>query len=166
MIISMIAALSKNRVIGKDNTLPWTLPDDSKYFMQTTKGHYVILGRRNYDSLPEKYKPLPNRTNIVITRQKNLSAPGCIVVDSLDKSLTISRDAGEREAFIIGGSKIYALGLPLADLLYLTEIDAVVDGDTHFPDFDRKQWSEISRKHHPADERHAFAFDFVIYKRI
>ena len=162
----MIAALTKNRVIGKNNDLPWKLPDDMKFFMETTKRHYVILGRKNYDSIPPKFKPLPNRTNIVVTRQKNFKAPDCIVVDSVEKGLDIARKSKEAEAFIIGGAEIYKLGLPHADRLYLTEIDAVIDGDTYFPNFDKTEWKEISRIHHGKDERHAYNFDFVIYDKL
>src|SRR5687768_2666282 len=121
MVISMIAALSRNRAIGKNNDLPWKLPDDMKYFMQKTSKHHAIMGRRNYDSLPEKFKPLPNRTNIVVTHQVNFQAPGCIVVNSIEKGLAIAKENGEPEAFIIGGAKIYKLGFPYATRLYLTE---------------------------------------------
>jgi dihydrofolate reductase len=165
MIISLIAALTQNNVIGKNNDLPWHLPDDMKYFMQTTKGHYVIMGRRNYDSIPEKFRPLPNRTNVVVTRQKSFEAPNCHVVNSLEEGLTLAREAGQQEVFIIGGAEIYAQGLTFANRLYLTEIDGVVDGDTYFPSFDQQAWQEISRVHHPADARHAYAFDFVIYEK-
>lgn len=165
MIISLIAALSKNRVIGKDNDLPWHLPDDMKYFMQTTKGHYVIMGRKNYDSIPEKFKPLADRTNIVVTRQKNFSAPGCTVVHSLEAALELAKSNQEKETFIIGGSEIYNQGLPLATRLYLTEIDATIEGDTFFPEFNKKQWREVSRKPHLRDEKHKFAFDFVVFER-
>jgi dihydrofolate reductase len=165
MTISLIAALSRNRVIGRNNDLPWHLPDDMKYFMQTTKGHNVIMGRKNYDSIPEKFRPLPNRTNIVVTRQAGLKLPNCVVVHSLEEAVAIAREAGERELFIIGGAAIYQLGMPLANRLYLTEIDATIDGDTYFPDFQKSLWKEVSRQHHPADERHAFPFDFVIYER-
>lgn len=165
MIISMIAALSKNKVIGKNNDLPWKLPDDMKFFMETTKGHHTIMGRKNYDSIPPKFKPLPNRTNIVVTRQKGFRAPGCTVVDSLEKGLKIARANKELETFVIGGAEIYKLALPLADRLYLTEIDAVIEGDTYFPNFDAAEWSEISRIHHHKDERHAYDFDFVVYDR-
>jgi dihydrofolate reductase len=165
MIVSLIAALSKNRTIGKHNTLPWSLPDDSRYFMQTTRGHYVLLGRRNYDSLPEKYKPLPNRVNVVITRQTALDAPGCLVVDSMEKAFETARSGGETEAFVIGGAEIYKLALPTANKLYLTEIDGVVEGDIFFPEFNRSEWREVSRVHHPDDERHVFAFDFVVYEK-
>ena len=165
MIISLIAAMASNRVIGKNNDLPWQLPDDMKYFMQTTRGHHCIMGRKNYDSIPAKFKPLPQRTNIVVTRQKDLEAPGCTVVDSIDKALAIAVDHQEPETFIIGGAEIYHLGLPHAHRIYLTEIDAVINGDTYFPEFDKAQWHEVSRIHHPADERHAYAFDFVVYEK-
>ncbi len=165
MIISMIAALSKNRTIGKNNDLPWKLPDDMKFFMQKTKGHHTIMGRKNYDSIPEKFKPLPNRTNIVVTHQTGFKAPGCIVVDSLQEGLTIAQNNGEPETFIIGGAEIYKLGFPFATRLYLTEIDAEINGDTYFPEFDRKEWREISRQHHSKDERHAYNFDFVVYEK-
>ncbi len=165
MIISLIAAVSKNHVIGKNNDLPWHLPDDMKYFMQTTKAQHVIMGRKNYESIPEKFRPLPNRTNIVVTRQKDYPAPGCILVHSIEDGIAMARAAGETELFIIGGSEIYSLGMPHADLLYLTEIDTTLDGDTYFPSFDKNEWEELSRKHHEVDARHAFAFDFVVYKQ-
>ncbi len=165
MIISLIAALTQNYVIGKNNDLPWSLPDDMKFFMQTTKGHHVIMGRKNYDSIPEKFRPLPNRTNIVVTRQENFKAPGCIVVNSFDRALGIARSNGETETFVIGGADIYSLGLPHAHRLYLTEINTDLAGDTYFPTIDKDAWKETSRVHHPADERHIYSFDFVIYTK-
>lgn len=165
MNISLISALANNRVIGKDNDLPWRLPDDMKYFMQTTSGHHVVMGRKNYDSLPEKFKPLPNRTNIVVTRQMNFKAHGCMVVHSIKQAIELAKSNHETELFIIGGAQIYKETLPLANYLYLTEIDAIILGDTHFPDFNKNDWTEISRKSHSADEKHRFAFDFVLYKR-
>lgn len=165
MIVSLIAALTRNRVIGVNNGLPWHLPDDMKYFMQTTKGHHVIMGRKNYDSIPEKFRPLPNRTNIVVTRQPKLSLPGCTVVHSVEEAVEIARKAGEPELFIIGGSAIYQLGLPMADRLYLTEIKAELAGDITFPPVNAKEWKETSRVPHGIDARHAYAFDFVIYDR-
>ncbi|HMR58053.1 MAG TPA: dihydrofolate reductase [Cyclobacteriaceae bacterium] len=166
MIISLIAALSENRVIGKNNDLPWRLPDDMKYFMETTKEHYVIMGRKNYQSLPEKFRPLPNRTNIVITRLQAFNAPGCRVVHTLTHALEIARNANQKEVFVIGGAEIYALSLPLAHRLYLTEIKAEVDGDTYFPEVNLSEWKELSRKHHTTDTKHPFAFDFVVYEKI
>ena len=165
MIISLIAALTTNRVIGKNNDLPWHLPDDMKYFMQTTKGHTVIMGRKNYDSIPEKFRPLPNRVNIVVTRQARLEAPGCTIVHSIDEGIEIGRQNNETELFIIGGAELYAAGMHLVQRMYLTEIQAILAGDTHFPPVDLKQWNETSRYHHPTDERHQYAFDFVVYER-
>ena len=165
MIISMIAAMSQNHVIGKNNDLPWKLPDDMKFFMEKTRGHHTIMGRKNYDSIPPKFKPLPNRINIVVTRQKNFKAPGCLVVGSVDEGLTIAKVNKETEVFIIGGAEIYKLGLPHSTRLYLTEIDAQIDGDTFFPQFDKEHWIEVSRIHHDNDERHDYSFDFVIYER-
>jgi dihydrofolate reductase len=166
MTISMIAALAQNGVIGKANDLPWHLPDDMKFFMLTTKGHHVIMGRKNYESLPEKFRPLPNRTSIVVTRQNNYKAPGCSIVHQLEEGVKQAEANGEQELFIIGGAEIYKLGMPLADKLYLTEIHATIDGDTTFPFYPRELWREISRQHHAADDRHKFSFDFVIYKKI
>ena len=165
MIVSLIAAMAENRVIGRNNDLPWKLPDDMKFFMQTTKGHHVIMGRKNYDSLDEKFKPLPNRTNIVVTRQKQFNAPGCSVVNSIEKALEIAKTNNEPEAFVIGGAEIYSLALQRADKIYLTEIHATVQGDTFFPDFDKTVWKETERRPHSKDDKHIYTFDFVTYQR-
>jgi len=166
MVISLIAALTQNHVIGRNNDLPWRLPDDMKYFMQTTKQHHVIMGRKNYDSIPEKFRPLPNRVNIIVTRQPHFNALDCLVVHSLDEGLSVARKASEKEVFIIGGAEIYKAAMPQVQRMYLTEIRTILPGDTHFPTFDRTQWREASRKAHPADDRHAYAFDFVVYDRV
>ena len=165
MIISLIAALTENHVIGKNNDLPWHLPDDMRYFMQTTRGHVVIMGRKNYESLPPKYKPLADRTNIVVTRQASYDAPGCTIVNSLEEGIRLAKGAGEKELFIIGGAEIFELSIPLADRLYLTEIKTELDGDTFFPQFDRSIWKEVSRIPHTQDDRHKFDFDFVRYEK-
>jgi dihydrofolate reductase len=165
MKISLIAALAENRVIGKNNDLPWQLPDDMKYFMETTKGHHCIMGRKNYDSIPAKFRPLANRENIVVTRQNSFNAPGCTVVNSIEEGIAIARKNNELETFIIGGAEIYRQSLAFADRLYLTEIKAVIDGDTFFPAVDHSKWKEVSRKHHAADEKHKYAFDFVVYEK-
>jgi len=165
MKISIIAAVAKNRVIGKANDLPWRLPDDMKFFMQTTKGHHVLMGRKNYESLPEKFRPLPNRINIVMTRQKNFIAAGCTVVNDLQDGIELARKNGEQELFIMGGAEVYSLAFAKTDLLYLTEINAEIEGDTFFPEFDKKNWNELSHQHHPVDEKHIYAFDFVVYQR-
>ena len=136
-----------------------------KYFMETTKGHHVIMGRKNYESIPAKFRPLPNRTNIVVTRQENFQAPGCIVVHSMDKALDIANANGELEVFIIGGAEIYRQGLAITQRMYLTEIDANMDGDTYFPELNKEHWIETSRIPHEQDERHAYDFDFVVYEK-
>ena len=166
MKISMIAAMGQNRVIGKDNDIPWHLPDDFQYFKKTTEGHYVLMGRKNYESLPPKFKPLPNRPNVVITRNESYDAPGTEVVNSLEDAIEIARKNNEEEAFIIGGGEIYKLGLAYADTIYLTEINGEFEGQTIFPEFDKSEWKEVSREHHSTDERHKYSFDFVIYKKI
>lgn len=165
MVISMIAAVATNQVIGKDNDLVWRLPDDMKYFMETTKNHFVIMGRKNYESIPHKYRPLPNRTNIIITKQKNYQAPDCIITNTIEEALDYCNEHNQEEVFVIGGGQIYAQSLPLAHKLYITEVKEYFEGDTFFPEFDQRQWDELSRKHHNIDDRHKHAFDFVIYKR-
>ena len=165
MIVSMIAAMGSNRVIGKDNDIPWDLPDDFKYFKDTTKGHHVIMGRKNWESLPHSFQPLPGRTNIVITRQDHYDTKGEPVVKSLEDALEIPRKNGESEAFIIGGGEIYRMGLSFADRIYLTEINADFEGKVTFPHFDESEWIETSRVNHPTDDRHRFSFDFVVYSK-
>lgn len=166
MKISMIAAMTQNRVIGKNNDLPWSLPDDFAYFKRVTSGHHVIMGRKNFDSLPAKFKPLPNRKNLVVTRNTDFSYPGVSVFHSLEAAVDSARADGETEAFIIGGGEIYKLGLAIADTIYLTEINGVIAGDTHFPVFDKTCWKESARVHHMQDEKHQYSFDFVIYEKL
>jgi dihydrofolate reductase len=165
MIVSLVAAVAKNFVIGKNNGLPWRLPDDMKFFMETTKGHYVILGRKNFESLPHKFQPLPDRTNVVVTRQKDYKAHGALVVHSIEDALKVAEVNKESEVMVIGGSDIYTLALPMANRLYITEVNAEVEGDVYFPKFDKTEWTEISRLPHPADERHVYSFDFVVYEK-
>lgn len=164
MIISLIAAMAKNRVIGKDNDLPWHLPDDMKFFQSKTKGHVVVMGRKNFDSLPEKFKPLPNRTNVILTRQQGFEVADCYTFHSLDDAIQFGRDNGEEELFVIGGGEIYNLALEIADRVYLTEISENYEGDTFFPELPTS-WEETSRTHHPADDRHKSSFDFVVYEK-
>jgi dihydrofolate reductase len=165
MIVSLIAAVSKNHVIGKNNDLPWHLPNDMKYFMQTTKGHCVLMGRKNYESLPEKFRPLPNRTNILITRQGNYLAPGCEIFNTIEQGIAYAKEKGETELFIIGGAEVYEATLPLADKLYLTEINATIDGDTFFPQIDKSEWKETARTTNSKDDKHKYMFDFVVYAK-
>ncbi len=166
MKISMIAAVAENLVIGKDNDLIWSLPDDMKFFKETTNGHVVIMGRKNFESLPPKWRPLPNRTNIIITRNKDYDGLGSHVVSSIEESIEVARSTGENEAFIIGGGQIYSLGLEKADRMYITEIKASFEGDAFYPAWKKEDWKEVSRVPHEPDERHAHAFDFVTYDRI
>ena len=167
MIISLIAAVAENKVIGKDNQLIWNLPADMRYFMKTTEHHCVLTGRRNYESIPAKYRPLKNRTNIVVTRQDDYGNHEDIqVVASIEEGINYARNQGEKELFIIGGGQIYAQTLDLAHKLYITEVKANLEGDTFFPDFDGNQWEELSRIKHPADERHPYEFIFTVLQRI
>ena len=165
MTISIIVAASENNVIGKDNDLPWKLPTDMKFFMNTTKHHHVIMGRKNYLSIPEKYKPLPERTNIVVTRQKDFTAPECIIVHSIEEGLEIARKRGEDEAFIIGGGEIYRQSMSLVDKIYLTRVHKEFDGDTFFPEVDEDQWLLTHSKLHKADEKNPYDFTFLTYVR-
>jgi len=166
MIISMIAAVAENLVIGRDNDLVWRLPDDMKYFMETTQQHHVIMGRRNYESIPHKFRPLPRRVNIIVTQQDDYQAPDCLITNSIDSALELARKSNQEEVFIIGGGQIYAQAIDQADRLYITEIKASFEGDTFFPEIDPAEWQEISRQHHGKDEKHDHEFDFVIYERI
>lgn len=165
MIISMIAAIATNRVIGKDNDLVWRLPDDMKYFMQTTQNHFVIMGRKNYESIPPKFRPLPNRVNIIVTKQNDYQAPDCIITNTIEDALEYAREHEQEEVFVIGGGQIYKQSLPLAHRLYITEVQEYFEGDTYFPEIDHRLWEEISRKHHDKDDKHKHEFDFVIYDR-
>ena len=165
MTISMIAAVAENLVIGRNNDLVWHLPDDMKYFMETTKHHHVIMGRRNYESIPHKYRPLPSRVNIIVTQQDDYKAEGSLITNSIEAAIELAKKDRQDEAFIIGGGQIYAQAIDLAHRLYITEIKASFEGDTFFPEIDKNEWQEVSRKPHGKDDRHDHEFDFVIYER-
>lgn len=161
MNTSIIVATAKNRAIGKDNDLLWHLPDDMAFFKEITKGHCIITGRKNYESIPPKYRPLPNRTNILVTRNKDYHESGVIICHSLQEAINVGKKHENDELFIIGGGQIYAEALNLCDKIYLTEVNASFeDADVYFPLID-DSWTEISRTPHPADERHKYSFDFV-----
>lgn len=166
MIISMIAAVASNGVIGKNNDLTWSLPDDMRFFQQQTKGHTVIMGRKNWESIPEKWRPLPNRKNIILTRDKTFTATGAVIIHDFSEALAIAKKEEEEEVFVIGGAQIYKLAFPLAHRLYITEVHGKPDGDTFFPEWNKSAWVEKSRKHHEVDEKHAYSFDFVLYEKI
>ena len=157
--LTLIAAVAQNGIIGLNNAMPWRLPEDLKRFKALTLGHPIIMGRKTWTSLG---RPLPGRSNIVITRDRDFRAPCCIVVDSLAAALDAC--AGEKEAFVIGGADIYALALPMAQQLQITEIRRNFDGDTYFPAIDPDTWRAIEREsHRDAD---GLAYDFVTYERL
>ena len=166
MIVSLIVAVSKNNVIGKNNDLIWDIPNDTKFFKQTTLGHHVIIGRKNFESIPHKYRPLPNRTNIIITRQKNYTAKGCIIVNSIEEGLNIAKENQDPEPFIIGGGEIYKIALTkkLIDKIYLTRIHYNFNGDTFFPKLE-SEWQEIKRIDCKADKRHAYDYSFLTFQK-
>lgn len=166
MTVSLIVAVSENKVIGKDNDLAWHLPDDMKFFKDTTKGHYVIMGRKNYESIPHKFRPLPKRTNVIVTRQNNYKAEGCLVVNSIEEALKLALEAEDNEPFVIGGGQIYkhAIEHNLVDRVYLTRVHTEIDGDTYFEDLD-DSWKLVHADLHPSDEKHPFAFTFQTFER-
>lgn len=158
-MLTLIAATSTNNALGKDNQLVWHLPDDFKRFKALTSGHYIILGRKTFESFP---KPLPNRTHVIITRNKNYEAPeGCIVVSSLEKAIEVCPK--NEEIFIIGGGEIYKQSIDIADKVELTRVHTIVDADTFFPEVDPKKWKVIFEEFHPKDEKHAFDFTFLTF---
>jgi dihydrofolate reductase len=165
MKISLIAAIASNNVIGKDNKLIWNLPADMKFFKEKTSGHCIITGRKNYESIPERFRPLPNRTNIVITRQSNYTAPGAIIVDSVEKAINTARSQGESEVFVIGGADIYRQTLDIADILYITHIEHSFEGDVFFPAIDSNKWKEEKRIVYKADEKNKYDFSIVEYRK-
>jgi dihydrofolate reductase len=165
-MISLIVATGKNNVIGKDNKLIWHLPADMKFFKEKTSGHCIITGRKNYESIPEKFRPLPNRTNIVITRQHDYVAPGAIVVNSLEEALTKAKKTGDNEIFIIGGAEIFKQCLSVTDRIYLTEIHHEFEGDVYFPELEMKNWKEISRLKGPVDEKNQYPHDYVTLEKL
>lgn len=165
MTISAIVALGDNNVIGKDNALIWHLPADMKFFKDKTTGHCIITGRKNYESIPLKFRPLPNRTNIIITRQVDYNAPGAIVVDSIDSALEKVRQCGDEEIFIIGGAEIFRQSMHLVDRLYVTHIYHSFEGDVFFPEINMDEWKETERRKGIVDEKNIYPHDFIVYDR-
>lgn len=161
MIVSLVLAMSENRVIGKAGGLPWHLPKDLQYFKKLTVDHTVIMGRKTFDEIK---RPLDNRRNVVITRNPDFHPHGVTVVPTLKEALALG--ATESEVFVIGGGEIFALALPRADRLHLTVVHAQVEGDTWFPEFDKTAWVLESEERHEADARHAYAFSFRTYLRL
>lgn len=166
MIRSIIVAASTNNVIGKNNDLIWSLPVDMKFFKDKTVNHHIIMGRKNFESIPHKYRPLPNRENIIITRKNNYIAPNCIIKNNIRDALIAASNHNEDEVFIIGGGEIYKLALEenLVDRIYLTRIHHIFDGDTFFPDLS-EEWKETNREDYFKDERHKYDFTFYTYEK-
>ena len=160
MILSCIVAVSKNGVIGRDNDLPWHLPEDLKRFKSLTMGHPIVMGRKTYESIG---RPLPGRTSVVLTRSSEFAPPGIIVVRSLDEAIDACE--GEAEVFVIGGSSLFAEVLPRVDRLYLTRVHATVEGDTFFPEETLDDFILLEEENHPIDEKHRHAYSFRLYER-
>ncbi len=160
-MVTIIAAVAKNNALGKDNQLIWYLPADLKRFKKVTLGHHVIMGRKTFESLG---KPLPNRTTIIITRNKKYTADGCIVVDSLNKAIKAAKD--DENPFILGGAEIYRQAMPIADVLDLTIVHQEFDADVFFPEIDDTVWKEISSEDFKADDKNKYDYSFVKYQRI
>ena len=164
MHVSLIAALDRNRGIGKGNDLPWRLPDDLKRFKALTLGKPILMGRKTAESLG---RALPGRANLVLTRSGRAPFEGMQAVASIDEALAIARDGNAAELCVIGGAEIYALTLPVAGRLYLTHVDTVVaEADAFFPEFDASRWKAVDRESHAADGKHALPFEFVDYLRL
>ena len=162
MLISIIVAVSENGVIGKDNQLLWRLPDDLKRFKKLTLGHPIIMGRKTFDSIG---KPLPGRTSIVITRNRNFSMENVIVVHNIEEAIEEAAKLETEETFIIGGGELYSSTLAIADRLYVTEVNTIISGDTYFNITNPDQWIETERTVHQTDEKHKFEFNFVDYTK-
>ena len=161
MELVLLAAVARNGVIGGDNDLLWRLPEDMRFLRDTTMGHPVIMGRRTWESLPERVRPLPGRRNIVVSRNAGYAAPGAEVVTTLEAALALVQDAPR--AYLLGGAQLYALALPHADRLLLTEIDRDFDGDAHFPGWPRADFEELWRTRH--DSGQGFAYERAEYRR-
>jgi dihydrofolate reductase len=167
MAVKLIVAMDRERGIGKNNDLMWHLAADMKFFKETTSGQIVVMGRKNWDSIPEKYRPLPNRENVVLTRNTDFVAEGARVFHSLESSLNWYSGGEERTVFIIGGGEIYrqALDLKCVDELYITHVDAVYGADTFFPEFDEDKWTVREILSWPKDEKNEAAFTVKHYIR-
>ena len=160
MTVSLVVAAANNNVIGRDGELPWHLPDDLRQFKRLTTGKPVIMGRRTFESIG---KPLPDRHNIVMTRDPDYAAPGCDIVSSVSDALDCAGDG--TEVMVIGGGQVYRDFMPRAGRIYLTRVQAEIDGDTHFPEIDSNEWQMVSSEHHDADERHAYPFEMMVLER-
>lgn len=160
-MISLLVALDKNRLIGRNNDLPWRLPADLAYFKRVTMGHTIIMGRKTYDSIG---KPLPGRHNVIMTRNKDFHVEGCTVIHTVDDILAMKESSNE-ELFVIGGAEIFEMVLPFTDRLYLTEIDEEFEGDTYFPTINEEEWQIVSKEKGIKDEKNPYDYFFVVYEK-
>lgn len=158
MIKSIIVAKAENNIIGKDNGLIWHMPQDLKHFRSTTMGHYIIMGRKTFEATQ---KPLPGRSSIVITRNKEYKAEGCLIVNNIEEAFRLGMENKQEEVFILGGGEIYKQAMDLADKIYLTEIKQTFEGDTYFPEIDDRKWQEIKREEFKADDKNPHDYAFV-----
>ncbi|HEY4539665.1 MAG TPA: dihydrofolate reductase [Faecalibacter sp.] len=161
-MIKLIVAKASNNVIGDKNNLIWHLPNDLKHFKNLTTGHPIIMGRKTYESLG---RPLPNRTNIIITRDQNFIDDQIIITHSLEQALAKANEIQE-DVFVIGGGEIYKQAMEYVDVIYLTEVHHEFNGDTYFPEIDEESFEEVERVHHMKDEKHPYSYSFITYKRI
>lgn len=162
MIISAIVAASQNGIIGIDNQIPWHLPADLKYFRKITSGHHVMMGRKCFESIG---KPLPGRTNLVLTRNLDYSSEGIKIIHSVDEGIQLAKANGEEELFIIGGADVYKATLGLIDKLYFNTVHANFEGDTHWPEMDWKSWRLISTEFHEPDEKNFYPYSFSVFEK-
>ena len=167
MEVSLIVAMDANKGIGKNNDLMWRLPKDMNFFKTTTEHHVVIMGRKNYDSIPLKYRPLSNRLNVIITRNRDFQADGCLVFHSLEEAFAHFKN-DKRELFVIGGGQIYTLVMEMDVLskMYITHVGDTFDADTFFPDFDHSTWEASQLLHQEPDERHQCGFKTILYTKL
>ena len=167
MYLSLICAMDENLVIGRNNSLPWHLPEDLKYFKQTTMGNSIIMGRKTYESIG---KPLPGRTNIIVSRNREYEVENARVVNSLSEAIELAENIafidGSLEAFVIGGAELFEEALTLVNRLHLTMVHAEVDGDTWFPDFEVSDFNEVSREYFEADEVNPYDYSICVLERI
>ena len=161
MRVALVAAVARGGVIGRDSGIPWRLPEDMRRFRTLTMGHPVVMGRRTWESLPDQFRPLPGRGNVVVTRNSDWSAQGADRAGSIEDALRLLE--GEGTVFVIGGGEIYAAALPSADELLLTEIDAEIEGDTYFPNWDPDDFEEVARERHVSSD--GVGYSFVTYER-
>lgn len=163
MKISCIVAVANNNVIGKDNQIPWYLPNDLKYFKKVTLNHHILMGRNCFESIG---RALPKRTNVIITRNMYYTVSNCLITHSIGEALSLAEENGEEEAFIIGGGKIYEQTIDLWDKLYITKVDLDVEGDVYFPELDFSNWKMTSKEDHKKDENNTHNYSFLTYEKI